>query len=477
MGKISLSNIVDELAVKSGLTREASDVFLHAFIDTIEKGLQEDSIVKIKGLGTFKLQEVSDRGSVDVNTGERITIKGYRKVTFTPESAMKEFVNRPFAHFEPTELNDQYPADEEPILSDSPLDGSVDAEMVDKIVEKESHDIHAEELVSEDITKTVEVDVVTVKKEEDNSLVVSVPLEVESSEPAVAKDVEMLESADETVSVSGKFVEPISETEELVKITDISETVAVLVKQTEASELENKSEECRTIDAIGALEATVKKEDTADSTDEQSSSVVNPLSSNSSPVPPKRIGWGWIIILLFIVIAIVASYWYFTRVVDEEQSHNGDIEEYDDMMVNPNLEEELGEDWTGEPEVETRLEKKVSMSKDTLPESAPEAVESLAKEGKNESQTIFCVVEITESLSEKSIKDITPSDTTDYTLEGTLVTHELKSGETIILLAKKYYGDKRLWPYIVKYNWMKDFDNVAVGQMINIPILKNKLIE
>ena len=74
----------------------------------------------------------------------------------------------------------------------------------------------------------------------------------------------------------------------------------------------------------------------------------------------------------------------------------------------------------------------------------------------------------------KTIKDITPADTTDYIIEGTLLTHELKNGETIIQLAKKYYGDKRLWPYIVKYNWMKDYNNVAIGQMINIPVLKDK---
>ena len=116
MGKISLSNIAEELAAKAGLSRENANNFAHAFVDTVEKGLQADGVVKIKGLGTFKLQEVSDRDSVDVNTGERITIKGYRKVTFTPDTVMKEFVNRPFAHFEPTELNDGFPEEEEPLV-------------------------------------------------------------------------------------------------------------------------------------------------------------------------------------------------------------------------------------------------------------------------------------------------------------------------------------------------------------------------
>ena len=62
-------------------------------------------------------------------------------------------------------------------------------------------------------------------------------------------------------------------------------------------------------------------------------------------------------------------------------------------------------------------------------------------------------------------------------MAGTLVTHELKRGETIIQLANKYYGDKRLWPYIVKYNRMRNFNNVAIGQKIEIPVLKEKLVE
>ena len=109
MGKITLLNIAEELAARSGQSKEVTDKFMHAVVDAVEKGLRHDKVVKIKGLGTFKLMDMSDRDSIDVNTGERITIKGYTKVSFTPDSSMKEFVNRPFAHFEPTELNDGYP--------------------------------------------------------------------------------------------------------------------------------------------------------------------------------------------------------------------------------------------------------------------------------------------------------------------------------------------------------------------------------
>ena len=82
------------------------------------------------------------------------------------------------------------------------------------------------------------------------------------------------------------------------------------------------------------------------------------------------------------------------------------------------------------------------------------------------------VLTLTPALQAKAVKDITLSDTTDYTISGTMLTHKLKSGETIIQLSNKYYGDKRLWPYIVKHNRMKNFNSVAIGQAILIPVLE-----
>lgn len=60
----------------------------------------------MKGLGTFKIVEVRDRESVNVNTGERVVIEGHGKVSFTPDAVMKDLVNRPFAQFETVVLND-----------------------------------------------------------------------------------------------------------------------------------------------------------------------------------------------------------------------------------------------------------------------------------------------------------------------------------------------------------------------------------
>ena len=205
MGKISLSNIAEELAAKSNLSREAASNFMHLFIETIEKGLQQDGIVKIKGLGTFKVQDMSDRSSVDVNTGDRITIKGHRKVTFTPDSAMKELVNRPFAHFEPTELNEGYPDEDEPLVgevgnaNDEP---ETEAEVLADAAEVVSEEPVAVETTAEGVTPEEVLPVETIPASEEVAPVDAV-IEEPASEEAVSVDAvaeEVIEPAEEPIA-------------------------------------------------------------------------------------------------------------------------------------------------------------------------------------------------------------------------------------------------------------------------------------
>lgn len=445
MGKITLITIAEELVARNGVSKELADNFVHAIVETIEKGLREDGLVKVKGLGTFKLMEMSDRGSVDINTGERITIKGYRKVSFTPDSAMKEFVNRPFAHFEPTELNEGYPAEEEQqeVVGD---EGAVN-EIVEEVQE-------------------VKDETVAVSEEVSSPVVSEAPVEVEESEAPV----EVVESE-----------APVA----------MQESEAVVAEE-EPEEIKEESVEFEA-EKVDTEEATVDEEliGTVAEEHEESKDVeetVDPESSVSVEMKPKRHsskrgGCGWLIVVLLVALAY-GVYYLVTIDQDSLSYYDARMEEYNDMMVNPNLEEELGEEWSEEPQavpapvetldtVKSEKEQAVTASSGiSVVHSEPQkevAPTPLASAG-----TEFCAVTLTESLEAKTIKDITPADTTDYVIDGTLITHELKNGETIIQLARKYYGDKRLWPYIVKYNWMKDYNNVAIGQMINIPVLKDK---
>ena len=106
MAKTALQLIADAVAKKHKITVKEAEKFVSAMFDVVNEGLKNDKLVKVKGLGTFKVQAVKPRESVNVNTGERVLIEGHDKVSFTPDASMKELVNKPFAQFETVVLND-----------------------------------------------------------------------------------------------------------------------------------------------------------------------------------------------------------------------------------------------------------------------------------------------------------------------------------------------------------------------------------
>ena len=112
MSKFSLNTLGKQLADKSGLSQVEAELFIRKMFDVCNQGLDADKQVKIKWLGTFKVQATKDRESINVNTGERFTIEGRDKLTFTPDNILKEIVNKPFAQFETVVVNDGVDFDE-----------------------------------------------------------------------------------------------------------------------------------------------------------------------------------------------------------------------------------------------------------------------------------------------------------------------------------------------------------------------------
>ena len=106
MNKSSLSVLAKAVASKRGLTQAEAERFIATMFEVAGAGIQEDKLLKMKWLGTFKITSVKDRESVDVNTGERILIEGRDKISFTPDNILKEIVNKPFAQFETVVVND-----------------------------------------------------------------------------------------------------------------------------------------------------------------------------------------------------------------------------------------------------------------------------------------------------------------------------------------------------------------------------------
>ena len=106
MGKLTVQDLAKSLAGKSGLAQRDASQFASEVFAVILQGLEKDGQVKVKGLGTFKIISVEARESISVRTGERVVIEGHEKVTFTPDSVMKELVNKPFSQFETVVLNE-----------------------------------------------------------------------------------------------------------------------------------------------------------------------------------------------------------------------------------------------------------------------------------------------------------------------------------------------------------------------------------
>ena len=167
MSKLNIYDLCSVLTSKNGLDDKESHRFIKAMFDVIQEGLDEDKIVKVKGLGTFKIIEVDDRESINVNTGERVLIEGHSKLTFTPDSVMKEIVNKPFSQFETVILNEGVdfpePVVEEPaaedIIADEPAEGKeiivepqIDNKVAEQSVEEEpvAEKTVAEEPVAEE---------------------------------------------------------------------------------------------------------------------------------------------------------------------------------------------------------------------------------------------------------------------------------------------------------------------------------------
>lgn len=148
MAKTAIQLITSALAKQHNLSAADAAAFVDAFFDIISSELKNGNQVKIKGLGTFKVQAVKPRESVNVNTGERVLIEGHDKISFTPDTVMKELVNKPFSQFETVVIND-----------------GVDTEELERIPAEDSSDEVKSELVDDATTKNTSEEKLLVEEE------------------------------------------------------------------------------------------------------------------------------------------------------------------------------------------------------------------------------------------------------------------------------------------------------------------------
>ncbi|MBQ9672381.1 MAG: HU family DNA-binding protein [Prevotella sp.] len=125
MGKLTMQDLAAILIEKNGLKKTEAKHFVTAIFDVIRDAVEKEKLVKVKGLGTFKVIDVDARESVNINTGGRVLIDGHSKITFTPDSTMKELVNKPFSSFETVVLNEGVEFDDEPVVEEPVIEEPV----------------------------------------------------------------------------------------------------------------------------------------------------------------------------------------------------------------------------------------------------------------------------------------------------------------------------------------------------------------
>ena len=279
--KINLQDLVNLFSEKQGLNKKEAELFLKTMFDLIEEALATEKYVKIKGFGTFKLTEVNSRESVDVNTGERIEIQGHSKVTFTPDTTMKDLINKPFSHFETVILNEGVE------LEDTPTEELVE--------EQEVADVQG---MVEETPVVVEAEVPVVE---------TVPEQPEVAAPVVEETV-----VEEAVSEEPMAEEPVSE--ELVEEPVVEEPViaeeviAEAVVQEEAPVVEaEKAEEAPIVEPQPEVIEPQTKE-------EEKPAIIEGKKEKSI----NRILWGVIVVLVLIIL--FGAYWMFLRPSEDAEA-------------------------------------------------------------------------------------------------------------------------------------------------------------
>lgn len=155
MGKISLPELASTLQERRQLNKKEASQFVNEMFRIIQESLDQDKLVKVKGLGTFRIIDVEDRESVNVNTGDRVLIEGHGKITFTPDALMKELVNKPFSQFETVVLNegvdfDDATLDENTIAEPAPEAPAIEASAIEApAIDGPAPSEHSSEPISE----------------------------------------------------------------------------------------------------------------------------------------------------------------------------------------------------------------------------------------------------------------------------------------------------------------------------------------
>ena len=403
-------------AADETLDKKTCEAFARTLFEVVEEALLSDKFVKVKGFGTFKLVAVSDRESVNINTGERFQIEGHTKVSFIPDNTLKEEINRPFAHFETIDLSDETEQAELDAIDAAAAEEALENEEAEETVEEVAEEMPAtgpaEEIVEEEVMEEV-------------------PEEVLKEEP--------VEEAEEPME------EPVA--------TEPQTIVTAEKKEEEPAKAEEPA-------ADTTLESEKAPEPEAEEQEEAPSAL--PVSYEYTEQPPRRpFNWWKAIGVFFFVLALMllsyfAGYYRllcpciiglpeWTEPQPAQPAAKVQPAKTAPAKPQPAPAETTAPKISENPLNAENLEQpEPRRSKPAKPDPAPRKQQSAPAE----------------------VSPAPPADTTIATQP-----HTVARGETLYSIARKYYGSDKYVNVIIRHNRIKNPNNIEKGTTLQIPIL------
>lgn len=429
--KLTLQYLIEALTKRHQMDPKDADAFVKAFFELIRRALERDKYIKVKGLGTFKRIETDSRGSDEEESEERTGTQGRSRITFTPDVAMRDSINKPFAHFETVILNEhthfEDMDEEEERLSDESIEQtSPDDASLTEPETPVSEENHEENHLS-DVQGTEEEKLPVVDKEESQNA--DIP-QIESS--VEADDASQSETHEEPVSQEAEKKEVVPE---VVPATEHGSQSLSEIPLDSSDKKIQKEERSKlpwcmyaTILLVGVLIG---------------GGIIWALLSGRRYIPEALL----------------------RELISEKKVNNAILlpksTEKKETLDTLAAMETVQADSVGRRKPDSVVKQKpVHVTLPTVSSAAP-VVKAPAPVKDEKPQ---------------AVKRETLADTMEYTITGTMDTYTLQNGESLVKVALKYYGNKKLWPYIVRHNRkvIKNPDNVPVGTVLQIPKLSPK---
>lgn len=413
--RLTIQDLAGLLADHTGKDKNVTERFLREFIAIVSEGVFADKIVKIKGLGTFKIIAVEKRESIHVNTGERFLIPAHYKFSFLPDKELKELVNKPFSFFETTEIGED--------VDFSDMDVSEDTE------EKETEDESVEEVMPEEQLLPPSIAESSEETEEELPVV---------EEETIVED--------ETTLEEEAITEPIEETipenkEEAAESTVAAAEDALIAEEpvVEESAMEEPIVQESTIEEIledAAVKEEIAPEEVIPETTVSEETAVQPEESVSS----KKI----ILNSRTLIISAIVL-----------------------LLVGINIGLYLNREFFKKEEVELPVAEDENIAVAT-PSDSLDLAKQAVENDKDTIQKHSATDTVAPASGIPAKEEKAPVETSAKKEIGLV---KIASGDRLTLISLKYYGHKIFWVYLYEYNKdaIKDPNNVPIGTVIRVP--------